>query len=46
MTLKITDELGFVYTWVCETTDEIQTIVDDWLKTLDETPLYSIEILF
>lgn len=45
MTVKIVDELGFVYEWICENADEVQSVVNEWLETLDSTPLYSIEIL-
>ena len=44
MKVKITDEFNTVWEYESESVDEVQKIVSDWLKSLDETPIYEILI--
>ena len=44
--LKITDELGFIYNYKFEDIKSLKTELNKWLKSVGETPLYNIEIIF
>jgi hypothetical protein len=44
--LKITDELGFNYKFEFTDLKSLKKELNKWLKTIDETPLYNIEINF
>jgi hypothetical protein len=44
MVVRITDELGTVWTYQSEDNEEVAKIVYDWLDTRDETPIYEIKI--
>ena len=44
MTVVITDELGMVFRIPVKGPKEAMDVVHEWLKTLDSTPLQSIEI--
>jgi len=43
-TVKITDELGVMYGYECESVGETLEVVADWLGSVGETPIYSVEI--
>lgn len=45
MTVLITDEFNTVWSVVVETTDEVISVVQQWLESRDENPIYEITIL-
>jgi hypothetical protein len=44
--LKITDELGFKINFKFNDLKSLKRELNKWLKNIDETPLYNIEIDF
>ena len=42
--VKITDELGFTYGYDCVSVGETLEVVREWLGSVGETPIYSVEI--
>jgi hypothetical protein len=44
--LKITCEMGFNYKFEFNNLKALRTELNKWLKNIDETPLYNIEISF
>jgi hypothetical protein len=44
--LKITDELGFNHNFEFNSLKALRIELNKWLKNIDETPLYNIEINF
>jgi hypothetical protein len=44
--LKITCEMGFNYKFEFNSLKALRTELNKWLKNIDETPLYNIEISF
>jgi hypothetical protein len=44
--LKITCEIGYNYNYKFNSLKALRTELNKWLKTIDETPLYNIEIIF
>jgi hypothetical protein len=44
--LKITCEMGFNYNFKFDNLKSLKIELNKWLKNIDETPLYNIEIIF
>ena len=44
--LKITCEMGFKYNYKFDNLKSLKIELNKWLKNIDETPLYNIEIIF
>lgn len=42
--VTITDEFHSTYTFETDSSSEVARIVESWLKTVDETPIYEINI--
>jgi len=45
MTILITDEFHTTWTVTAETTEEALSVVQQWMESRDETPIYEITIL-
>lgn len=45
MTVLITDEFHTTWSVVVETTEEAIAVVQRWMESRDETPIYEITIL-
>jgi len=44
MKVHITDEFHTVWSFESNSTEDILKILEEWLKNLDETPIYDINI--
>lgn len=42
--VRITDEFNSVYSLEAQTKSQVITTIANWLDTMDETPIYNIEI--
>lgn len=45
MTVLITDEFHTTWSVAVETTEEAMAVVQQWMESRDETPIYEITIL-